>query len=521
MSRVRNWSRVAIPTGVAGFGLVETLVVAGVSLTLGYGIIKTSLVGMQTNAIVHTSLKEQDLIHTVRTTLGNPDQCKYNLKPSALTTAGTPPKTTVSEIKNTGPDKSVTTDDISLIKAGENFKNNPLIHIQRMELSGTTEDRTFILYYKKPQLGSLSSPGTCTDLDPSGCYFIACKMDYDCSTDDDCSPTGSGVCNPRNCAEGGAVAGVDTARVNAIIRSRLATNNLLCPETEEGKKKFLKGLYIDPDENLAINCDTPPEPETNDIKKESCPAGQVMKGIKPNGDPDCTLHCTGGRRLYERHKVRPAYDTMFNYYDYDYYYYLVGVVPLYLYYSSYVVSKKRLCMCSAEQGWKNGNCVTCEGDKKWDTEMSQCITCSGGGAYWSNMRLNSGFNSICKCSSPKKKKSVAQWFLAYPSARPDSTIPSGYVARLIKGMLADNARVALPPGGGRLVTCAAARPDRVFGTGYVARLIKGMLADNARVALLPEVGMGTPADVWSGTSISANNVSSALVKPIGKIHNVA
>ncbi len=205
MSRVRNLSRVAI-TGSAGFGLVETLVVAGVSLTLGYGIIKTSLVGMQTNAIVHTSLKEQDLIHTVRTTLGNPDQCKYNLKPSALTTAGTPPKKTISAIKNTGP-TTATTDDIPLITAGQNFNNNPLIHVQQMELSGTGSNRTFILYYKKPQLGSLSSPGTCTDSDPSGCYFIACKMDYDCSTDAECSPTGSGVCNPRNCATGGSGGG--------------------------------------------------------------------------------------------------------------------------------------------------------------------------------------------------------------------------------------------------------------------------------------------------------------------------
>ena len=206
MSRVRNWSRVAI-TGSAGFGLVETLVVAGVSLTLGYGIIKTSLVGMQTNAIVHTSLKEQDLIHTVRTTLGNPVQCKYNLDPDELTTAGTPPKTTVSEIKNSmgNTDK---TDDISLIKAGENFKNNPLIHIQQMELSGTGSDRTFTLYYKKPQLGSLSSPGTCTDSDPSGCYFIACKVDYACSGDGLCS-AGSDVttCAPRNCATGGSGGG--------------------------------------------------------------------------------------------------------------------------------------------------------------------------------------------------------------------------------------------------------------------------------------------------------------------------
>ena len=399
LSRVRILSRVAIPSPVGGFGLVETLVVAGVSLTLGYGIIKTSLVGMQTNAIVHTSLKEQDLIHTVRTTLGDETQCKYNLKPSELTTAGTPLKTTVSEIKNSGA-TTATTDDISLIKAGENFKNNPLIHIQQMELSGTGSDRTFILYYKKPQLGSLSSPGTCTDLDPSGCYFIACKMDYDCSTDDDCSPTGSGVCNPRNCATGGAVAGVDTAQVTAIITEQLKKKN--CSD-DSGTTKVLKG-FKETTGQLDIDCE--PLPAQQQI--QGCESGEVLQGFRDNGDPICVKHCSGGRRLYERWETLNEVDDSLRSY---YHYYLIGSSPPDLYPVEYVIKKNRYCRChSDEQIFYNGQCISsssCEGNAKRDLSNGQCMTCSGGGAYWSLRAKWRGSYYVCECPTGLKKKKVA------------------------------------------------------------------------------------------------------------------
>ncbi len=442
MSRVRNLSRVAI-TGSAGFGLVETLVVAGVSLTLGYGIIKTSLVGMQTNAIVHTSLKEQDLIHTVRTTLGNPDQCKYNLKPSALTTAGTPPKTTVSEIKNTGPDKSVTTDDISLIKAGENFKNSPLIHIQQMELSGTTGDRTFILYYKKPQLGSLSSPGTCTDSDPSGCYFIACKVDYcigsTCSTE---------KCSPRNCAEGGAVAGgVSPERVTTIIQNKLKQPVYDCP-TGQYAKGFNAQGEIECDTLPAVRCPTP---------------NTFLKGfsIDANGNPQPDCACRGGQQLYERWQIEHDWTPLHYYYAY----FLVGSSPYELHPLETVYAKTKVCLCTPEQGWKNGNCVTCESGKKWDYHSQQCMTCSLPGS-WRVTTSGYGWSkkNTCRCSSDKKKKKVVQCILAYSYVQVGKPCHKGYVARtakLIKAVYVAYRVSTIQKGN-------VARPVRAMTTAYVA-----------------------------------------------------
>ncbi len=402
LSRVRNWSRVAIPSPVGGFGLVETLVVAGVSLTLGYGIIKTSLVGMQTNAIVHTSLKEQDLIHTVRTTLGDETQCKYNLKPSELTTAGTPPKTTISAIKNTGP-TTATTDDIPLITAGQNFKNNPLIHVQQMELSGTGSDRTFTLYYKKPQLGSLSSPGTCTDLDPSGCYFIACKMDYDCSTDADCSPTGSGVCNPRNCAEGGAVAGVDTAQVTAIITEQLKKKN--CSD-DSGTTKVLKG-FKETTGQLDIDCE--PLPAQQQI--QGCEAGEVLQGFKDNGDSICVPQCSAGRTVFEkiRFQWKPWYPIPPDINnpsesDKGTITYEVGTSSDYL---NFLLSDN----CSFLHTDSTEPCITvleesrvcqCPSGKKWVQADSKCMTCTGSGFYW--QPVSNGYQ--CRCSGGVKKKTA-------------------------------------------------------------------------------------------------------------------
>ncbi len=386
MSRVRISSRVAIPSPVGGFGLVETLVVAGVSLTLGYGIVKTSLVGMQTNAIVHTSLKEQDLIHTVRTTLGDETQCKKNLKPS-LPTAGT--KKTVSEIKKYGSDDSITSDDVSLIKATENFKNNPLIHIQKMELEVTTSDRTFVLYYKKPQLGSLSSPGTCTATDQTGCYFIACKMNYACSDSANACPSSStlNACSPLNCAEGGAVAGVDTARVNAIITEQLKTKN--CSDNS-GTTKVLKG-FKETTGQLDIDCE--PLPAQQQI--QGCESGEVLQGFRDNGDPICVKHCSGGRKLFETLKLTDV-DGRTRYRTFE-----VGTPYNYDTDEYFVSERTRFCQCPFGQGWKSGNCVTCEGNTRWSQKEKNCMSCTGGGAQWNSI------GSGCRCPTGFKKKKVA------------------------------------------------------------------------------------------------------------------
>ena len=389
---------------------------AGVSLTLGYGIIKTSLVGMQTNAIVHTSLKEQDLIHTVRTTLGDETQCKYNLNPDALT--GTSPKKTVSEIKNSGVLPLDDSDDIPLITAGQNFKNNPLIHIQQMELSGTGSDRTFILYYKKPQLGSLSSPGTCTDLDPSGCYFIACKIDYDCTGSNKCT-NADNKCAPRNCAEGGAVAGVSSERVTTIIKNKLKQTEYDCPDGE-----FAKGFD---DVKGEIECETPPVFQYDTPAKE-CPDGEFVYKQNADGSVECRSACGDARRMFETIQytykswmpIVPSLDDNSE----EVVTYKVGNMSDHLklllsddcsrigHYHPVdppepcitVSSKSRSCKCLSGN-WDNTKCVTCSGNTKWVSLDLKCMTCGGWG-YWTTTSY--GYDCLCPTGRYKKKKAMVQ-----------------------------------------------------------------------------------------------------------------
>ncbi len=391
---------------------------AGVSLTLGYGIVKTSMVGMQTNAIVHTSLKEQDLIHTVRTTLGDETQCKKNLKPS-LPTAGT--KKTVSEIKKYGSDDSITSDDVSLIKATENFKNNPLIYIQKMELEVTTSDRTFVLYYKKPQLGSLSSPGTCTATDQTGCYFIACKMNYACSDSANACPSSSTLtaCSPLNCAEGGAV--VDTAQVNTIIQNKLKDKKCLKNPPGTGTQEFVKGFKQNATtKELEIDCDTPPAPTT--LPTVRCPDNTFLKGFSFDADgtpqPDCA--CRGGKVLFEKLVVEQYFGSQFMQYATFFYdlrtpYQLVNTGNE----REVVYSKTRFCNCPTGQNfsYNSQSCVTCKNGKRWLGYANKCVTCSGGGAYWGTQRKRGRFGIFkdvndCKCPTGKKKKKWPQYILA-------------------------------------------------------------------------------------------------------------
>ena len=270
-----------------------------------------------------------------------------------------------------------------------------------MELSGTGSDRTFTLYYKKPQLGSLSSPGTCTDLDPSGCYFIACKMDYDCSTDADCSPTGSGVCNPRNCAEGGAVAGVDTAQVTAIITEQLKKKN--CSD-DSGTTKVLKG-FKETTGQLDIDCE--PLPAQQQI--QGCEAGEVLQGFKDNGDSICVPQCSAGRTVFEkiRFQWKPWYPIPPDINnpsesDKGTITYEVGTSSDYL---NFLLSDN----CSFLHTDSTEPCITvleesrvcqCPSGKKWVQADSKCMTCTGSGFYW--QPVSNGYQ--CRCSGGVKKK---------------------------------------------------------------------------------------------------------------------
>ncbi len=404
LSRVRQISRVAIPTGVAGFGLLEVLVASVVGTILISGSAKFMQITLQTSNVAKSILIENDFKATIAQGLKDKG-CASSaddalLKPASLKT-GTTTDDGIGEFK----------DAIALpggIQKGD-FKGS--IEVIKMELRGVAGDdtRDFVVYYKKKHLGTLSAPDpeNCTDtpaVKVTGCYNHYCTVAYD-RTAKHC--TGSVNCHSLS----GGGGGVSESRVNTIIKEKLAPEN--CPD-KEGKKQFSRGFYADPDGNLEMNCDTPPAPETQTLPTVRCPPKLFLKGFSFDADgnpqPDCA--CRDGKRWFET--VR--------FFDVDgrtqrrTYEYTVGT-PSYIPEEGeeFIRSQTRDCKCpSQDQGFHNGNCVTCKDGTKWVWSEKKCITCSGGGAYWrssyNELKLNSAGwpeRLHCLCPAGKKKKKVA------------------------------------------------------------------------------------------------------------------
>ena len=261
---------------------METLLATGASLALGLGILKIGHISVRTAQMASTTLAEQDLRRTVSNLLNDRKECAFNLKPSRLSDKTHKHGTITSKqlIKtggnNTGP-SPVTSDDTVILEAGKSFGDG-LIKIEKMALKYPEPLNighgapSFYVYYSKPHLGPYKTIGgeTCTDgtgaTDQAGCYIVSCKMDYHCKdVDGDClddterdgnPPVFKDKCAPLNCIEGSGALGVG---VTSVINC--------------GTNEFLKGIKPNGD------------PDCVDLSQ--CPDGHILKGIKSDGTPDC------------------------------------------------------------------------------------------------------------------------------------------------------------------------------------------------------------------------------------------
>ena len=248
-----------------GFGLVESVIVAGVGMTLGLGMLKLTQVSINTAQVSGTILAEQRLKRSIYSLLSQPAECAFNLKPSRLSDK-TNKKGTIASLIKTGGDEA-------LITSGESFADD-LIDIVKMELidpdttNSNSKERTFKVYYKKPRLAEFStiSGKACSATDSSGCYTISCKMEYHCKNvdgncDDDeedlsASPkVYKDTCQPLDCLGNsgrGGIQGLDLAGRKC------------------GDKELFRGLKAD---------------GTADCVPLSCKGGAIFIGIKVEEDP--------------------------------------------------------------------------------------------------------------------------------------------------------------------------------------------------------------------------------------------
>ena len=188
-------------------GLAEVLVAGAVGGVIIAGSMKSLSLSLQSAQVARSSFSESNLRHALSQVLSHEEDCKANLKPTGASLP-TPNNAiglygdnrekgrgeTVQLIKNAGtPD---TADDTVLLEKGVAFGGD--LNIVKMELKGSTATgdandpkkrlvtRTFVVYYKKENMGSFSTlagepcqaKAGATAENLAGCYFLQGTIAY-------------------------------------------------------------------------------------------------------------------------------------------------------------------------------------------------------------------------------------------------------------------------------------------------------------------------------------------------------
>ena len=281
-----------------------------IGAVLAYGVLRMSLVAVQTAQISSTLQAENDLSITIKRMLDDEEDCKWNLNPSRLSdsankTGALPAEGWKNTQGNNAGSSPVASDDITILKASDNFRDG-LLSIKSLELlkggTATAPTYTFAVFYTKPHSGSYATlgDGACSADNKSGCYSKTCELEiiYDSSSpplittcdlktchggaeghDISCgqgeylhgfSADGTAHCRPIRstaCPDGAVVTGFHTAE-----SAREET------DIEEGDPKCTVLVKIP--KNKALEC---------------ADNNKVLQGFNSAGEPVCTNPCTGGR----------------------------------------------------------------------------------------------------------------------------------------------------------------------------------------------------------------------------------
>ena len=308
-----------------GLGLVETLVAAGVGAVLAYGVLRVSLVAVQTAQVASTEQAEKDLQITIERVLGHehdhdndpdtdpiPADCRWNLDPDRLSDTankkgrlvdGTNPRgwtKTQGDNAGSSPD---TSNDTIVLDIGD-FKNG-LIDIKSLELlkGGANTTWTFIVFYTKPQAGVYETLGggecdwTTTTPKKAGCYWTTCDLDIDHDSSDNvttCAISEKGCSGVKltfnaDCDEGEYLKGLtaDGQKICELLPS--------CADGTVWTGKFWKAGDSDKPDGVAVGdpkCARLVKfsaPPGGGNKVVSCPSGQVLRGFSAAGEPVCVV----------------------------------------------------------------------------------------------------------------------------------------------------------------------------------------------------------------------------------------
>ena len=291
---------------------------------LAYGVLRVSLVAVQTAQVAQTVQVDSGLSVTISRMLSIKKDCRWNLKPSRLSDTankkGTLPTEGWKKIKGTADDDPSRDpddpDDISVLKTGD-FEQGQL-SIKSLELlkggTNTNPTYTFAVFYTKPRLSAYKTLGG-KECDPTasppkklGCYSKTCELKITHKADNSID-----TCKLEKCHE--KVEGLDVScPAGEYLHSFTATGKADCQPLRGGCEngEVFLGVWTATDTNKPANkaigdpkCfrlvkwtdhDHDNDPDTPNKQKISCDPGKVLQGFDKDGNPECITPCVGGRK---------------------------------------------------------------------------------------------------------------------------------------------------------------------------------------------------------------------------------
>ena len=196
-SRKQRTGRHPLSAPTRGLGLIEVLVAGAIGSVIMIGSVKSLSFSLQASQVARAGLTELELRNTINLALGGgfSGSCGTNLNPKTGTLKGDNKAKGIGYVDRLLIDGQMP----PAIQTGESFKGD--LRIVKMALKGdestdpktSPQNRHFIVYYRKENLGAFSSIGQqkcqakvgSQEEDLSGCYYSHCLLSYGLNTDEE------------------------------------------------------------------------------------------------------------------------------------------------------------------------------------------------------------------------------------------------------------------------------------------------------------------------------------------------
>ena len=278
-----------------GFSIIEVLVMCSLVGFAVFGLLNASQKAFMSSEFVETHKATGELKNSVSNVLNN--HCKENLKPSKLSIANAGLQS-ITKLESKGR---------KIVEVGKGFKEG---FIQVRDMKITEDKKNFYLYYQynSPSLGNKQTKGgkKCTNTDLSGCYYLSCKIDYectgDCKNDSDftnCKPLDCGVMD-KNLSDLICDAGEVLVKFTGVKDDDCVgcpDNHFLVGIKTEGGIKKPQCLQVKKCDTgkVAVGTMTKDGAYIMECMSVVCPTGQHL--YLKNNKMECKKVCHGGQKL--------------------------------------------------------------------------------------------------------------------------------------------------------------------------------------------------------------------------------